>query len=69
MLELRALRLTGAPGAIIGRCCPVAHAGHWALWILYAVPVIVVVASIVTSMRRERREAADGEPTPDDTPS
>ena len=47
---------------------PVAHAGHWALWILYAVPLIVVVASIVTSMRRERRQAADGERT-DDTAS
>ena len=47
---------------------PVAHAGHWALWILYAVPLIVVVASSVTSMRRERRQAADGERT-DDTAS
>ena len=47
---------------------PVAHAGHWALWILYAVPLIVVVASIVTSIRRERRRAADGERT-DDTAS
>jgi len=37
---------------------PIAHAGHWFFWILYAVPVIVVLGSIVTSMRRERREAA-----------
>jgi cytochrome c-type biogenesis protein CcmH/NrfF len=37
---------------------PIAHAGHWFFWILYAVPVIVVLASIVTSLRRERRQAA-----------
>ena len=37
---------------------PIAHAGHWSFWILYAVPVIVVLISIVTSMRRERRDAA-----------
>ena len=36
---------------------PIAHAGHWFFWILYAVPVIVVLASIVTSMRREAAEA------------
>jgi hypothetical protein len=34
---------------------PLAHAGHWALWILYAVPVVVVIGSIVVTMRRERR--------------
>ena len=37
---------------------PIAHAGHWFLWILYAIPVFVVLGSIFTSMRRERREAA-----------
>jgi hypothetical protein len=41
---------------------PIAHAGHWALWILYAVPVIVVCASIVTSVLRERRGSAEGAP-------
>ena len=39
---------------------PIAHAGHWAIWVLYAVPLIIVVASIVNSLRRERRAAADG---------
>ena len=39
----------------------VAHAGHWALWILYAVPVLIVVGSIIVSLIRQRREtAADG---------
>ncbi|MFL5870884.1 MAG: hypothetical protein ACJ75R_07360 [Solirubrobacterales bacterium] len=42
---------------------PIAHAGHWAIWILYAVPVIVVLGSIVLQLRRERREDA---PTEDD---
>lgn len=35
---------------------PIAHVGHWALWILYAVPVIVVLASIVVTVLRDRRE-------------
>jgi hypothetical protein len=34
---------------------PLAHAGHWALWVLYAVPVIIVLGSIVLNMVRERR--------------
>jgi cytochrome c-type biogenesis protein CcmH/NrfF len=38
----------------------VAHAGHWLLWVLYAVPVLIVVGSIVVSIMRQRREAAEG---------
>lgn len=44
---------------------PIAHAGHWALWILYAVPLIVVIASIVNSTRRDRRGPDDAEGPPD----
>ena len=25
---------------------PLAHAGHWTLWILYAIPVIAVLVAI-----------------------
>jgi hypothetical protein len=32
-----------------------AHAGHYALYALYAVPVAVVLGSIVAGMARERR--------------
>jgi hypothetical protein len=39
---------------------PIAHAGHWVIWILYAVPVVIVLGSIVVQIRRERRE--DDEP-------
>lgn len=39
---------------------PVAHAGHWALWILYLVPVIVVLAAIGTAIVRERRAQREG---------
>jgi cytochrome c-type biogenesis protein CcmH/NrfF len=45
---------------------PIAHAGHWAIWILYAVPVLIVLGSIVVQMRRERREDAPGEDEPSD---
>ena len=50
--------------AIMQGVLPIAHAGHWALWVLYAIPVIVVVASIVNSTRRERGRD-DAEPPPD----
>jgi hypothetical protein len=35
---------------------PIAHAGHWAMLVLYAVPVLLVLGSIVTGARRTRRE-------------
>jgi hypothetical protein len=44
---------------------PIAHAGHWAIWILYAVPVLVVLGSIVAQLRRERREDAVGDDRPE----
>jgi cytochrome c-type biogenesis protein CcmH/NrfF len=40
---------------------PIAHAGHWAIWALYLVPVVIVLGSIVVQRRRERRERADAE--------
>ena len=42
---------------------PLAHAGHYALWILYVLPVLIVLGAILRSaiaVRREDRE--DGEP-------
>ena len=39
---------------------PLAHAGHWVWYILYAVPIVVVLASIVASMLRSRRERRAG---------
>ena len=41
---------------------PLAHAGHWALYVLYAVPVAIVLFSVVTTVLRERR-AGGGEDT------
>jgi hypothetical protein len=40
---------------------PIAHAGHWALWALYAVPVFIVLGSIVVQLRRERGEGESDE--------
>jgi hypothetical protein len=37
-----------------------AHAGHWAIYIVYAVPVVVVLASVIITVGRERREAREG---------
>jgi hypothetical protein len=44
----------------------VAHAGHWLIYVLYAVPVLIVIGSIVLSIVRQRREGeGEGEPTPE----
>ena len=48
--------------AIIEPVLLIAHAGHWAIWILYAVPVFVVLGSIVVQLRRERRQRGGDEP-------
>lgn len=47
-----------------------AHTGHWAIYVLYAIPVVIVVTSIVLSILRQRREGARGEgrPGPDPPP-
>ena len=37
----------------------VAHAGHWAIYVLYAIPFVVVGFSIATTVMRQRREAHD----------
>ena len=34
---------------------PIAHVGHWSIWILYAVPVVIVLGSIVLQFVRDRR--------------
>ena len=43
----------------------VAHAGHWAVQLLYVLPVLFVVGAIVWSKLQERREAAEEEEKPD----
>jgi hypothetical protein len=39
---------------------PLAHAGHWALWVLYLVPVVIVLGATVKAFLDQRRE--DGGP-------
>lgn len=40
----------------------VAHAGHWAVWVLYAAPVIaVLVALLIGSLRERGRREGEGE--------
>jgi hypothetical protein len=33
-----------------------AHAGHWALWVLYAVPVFIVLGATLKAFMDQRRE-------------
>jgi cytochrome c-type biogenesis protein CcmH/NrfF len=35
---------------------PLAHAGHWALWVLYSVPVLIVLAATLNAFLTQRRE-------------
>jgi hypothetical protein len=37
---------------------PLAHLGHWYLWIPYAIPVVVVLGASVHALRQQRREDA-----------
>jgi hypothetical protein len=39
---------------------PLAHAGHYALWVLYVLPVLVVVGAILRSAITQRREDENG---------
>lgn len=40
----------------MGELVLLAHVGHWALWVLYAVPVLVVLGATAQAVIRERRE-------------
>ena len=40
---------------------PVAHLGHWAFYVLYAVPVLIVLGSIVLTTLRQRGEGGPGD--------
>jgi hypothetical protein len=35
---------------------PLAHVGHWAMWVLYLVPVVIVLAASVNALVQQRRE-------------
>lgn len=36
-----------------------AHAGHWALWVLYALPVVIVLAATAKALLDQRREGRE----------
>ncbi len=38
-----------------------AHAGHYALWVLYVLPVLVVAGAILKSFVAQRRNGEDSE--------
>ncbi|MDP9228592.1 MAG: hypothetical protein M3M99_06000 [Actinomycetota bacterium] len=37
-----------------------AHAGHWAMWVLYLVPVVIVLVATGRAFLEERRERREG---------
>jgi hypothetical protein len=40
----------------VGFPLPVAHVGHWYLWIPYAIPVLIVLAASLRAFRQQRAE-------------
>ena len=38
---------------------PLAHVGHYFIWVLYVIPVLIVAAAIVRSMIAQRRAERD----------
>jgi hypothetical protein len=46
---------------MVGGVLPLAHAGHYAVWFLYAIPVLVVLGAIVRSVVLERRAKRSGD--------
>jgi hypothetical protein len=46
------------PGATLGFMggLPLAHVGHWYLWVPYAIPVVIVLAASFRAFRQQRRE-------------
>jgi hypothetical protein len=41
---------------------PLAHAGHWALWVLYLVPVVIVLAATLKAFLDQRRDDGGSQP-------
>jgi len=37
---------------------PIAHAGHWAVNLLYVLPIVVVIGVLLTQSWRDRRQEA-----------
>jgi hypothetical protein len=45
----------------MGVAVPLAHLGHWYLWIPYVIPVVVVLAASLRAFKQQRREDRDRE--------
>ena len=50
--------MSGTYGIAAAWSLPIAHAGHWLLYILYAVPLLIVLGSILANSLRARRSQA-----------
>ncbi len=48
--------------SILRHVLPIAHAGHWLVYVIYAVPVIIVLGSILLSVVRDRRAPRADDP-------
>jgi len=41
---------------------PLAHASHWAIWVLYLVPVVIVLAATLKAYLGQRRDQRQQQP-------
>jgi hypothetical protein len=44
---------------------PLAHVGHWSIYVLYGIPVAIVLFAAARETLRGRRERRTGERAPD----
>jgi hypothetical protein len=47
---------------------PLAHLGHWYLWIPYIIPVVIVLAASIHAFRDQRREDREQQATQRERP-
>ena len=41
---------------------PLAHVGHWSIWVLYMVPVVIVLIASARAFMEQRRESRADQP-------
>jgi hypothetical protein len=40
----------------VGLAIPLAHVGHWYVWVAYAIPVVIVLAASLRAFIQQRTE-------------
>ena len=46
----------GQTDEVMSAAIPLAHVGHWYLWVAYEIPVVIVLGASFRAFRQQRRE-------------